>query len=215
LFKRSAAIGDDWVMRQRAFLILAWLAATSVAVLLAWQGIGFIGREVTSRRPEALSASEVQAQIDATTATTTTSTAAGSPGSAPDPGAPVAQPTTTPGANATTPGTSRNPSGVTTTTTTTTVRAAGTPAPSSTSTTSPPAPSAETRTYNAQGGSAAIRFEPGKVTLVWATPNAGFETDVEQSSADHLRVRFRNDDHESRIEARWDGGPVGTIEEKD
>jgi hypothetical protein len=64
------------------------------------------------------------------------------------------------------------------------------------------------------GGTATIRFEPGRVSLVSATPKAGFEAKVEQYVADELSVRFRSDTHESRIDAKWDGGPRADIEER-
>lgn len=78
----------------------------------------------------------------------------------------------------------------------------------------PPVGTTTTRTVSAVGGRASFRFGSGGVTLEWATPSAGFEVDVEEHSGE-LRVRFRGDDHESRVFASVrDGQPVTRVEER-
>jgi hypothetical protein len=73
---------------------------------------------------------------------------------------------------------------------------------------------AATRTVTAVGGRAAFRAEGGRVTLVWATPAAGFDVDTEEEH-DGVDVRFRSASHESRIRARHhDGTVTAEVEER-
>jgi len=69
------------------------------------------------------------------------------------------------------------------------------------------------RTYNLVGGSATLRFEPGKVTVVWANPNPGFRAEIDDRDGGGVRVRFDGDSHRSQVEAWWDGGPQDRVEE--
>jgi hypothetical protein len=69
------------------------------------------------------------------------------------------------------------------------------------------------RTYNLVGGSATLRFEPGKVTVVWANPNPGFRADVDDRDGGGVRVRFDGESQRSQVEAWWDGGPQDRVEE--
>ena len=64
------------------------------------------------------------------------------------------------------------------------------------------------------GGTVGVRFENGGARLLWATPKAGFRVDSSGSS-DQVDVRFRSDDHESRLKAFWDNGPQAQVEERD
>lgn len=204
-------------MRRTAVLASGWVAATVLAVAVAWQGVGFVSREVTDRRPAALSAAEVQAELAArdnpTSSDSSTTTSPSNPG---QPGSPTTQsssgtPTSTP-AQPTATTAPRSPTTSSRATPATTPTTAGNPPPSTTTTA--PATAPETRTYNTVGGTATIRFEPGRVSLVSATPKAGFDAKVEQFVANELSVRFRSDTHESRIDAKWDGGPRADIEER-
>jgi hypothetical protein len=148
---------------------LAWLAAAVVAAVVAWQGVGLIGEQVTTGdRPATLTAAQVDAALAASpSSTTTTSEPAGPPTTAPAPGGATPTTTTPPG-----PG---------------------------------PAP-AETHTFAMSGGSATLRFAPEGVTVVWATPNPGYQ--VRQGPGDNggLRVEFDGDAGRSRVDAWWDGG---------
>ena len=78
----------------------------------------------------------------------------------------------------------------------------------------PPQPAAQVKTYNLQGGSTAISFAPGNVSVVWANPNPGYTVKIENESPG-IKVEFESDEHESRIDAWWDGGPRERIREKD
>jgi hypothetical protein len=59
-----------------------------------------------------------------------------------------------------------------------------------------------------------VHFENGGARLLWATPKPGFRVDSSGSS-DQVDVRFRSDDHESRLNAFWDNGPRSEVEERD
>jgi hypothetical protein len=197
-----ATRGHHGHVRRIATFAAAWIVAAAVAVGVAWQGVGIVTTKVTDERPGPLSAGEVRELASGATSTTTTvdSSAASS--------------TTVPGAAGSPTNTAPAP------TTTTPTPSTGTPAtttapPATTSTTAPPqSPAPETRTYNLVGGSAALRFTSGGVTVVWATPNSGFEVLVEPENVNGVRVRFESDGHRSRVDGWWDGGPVDRVREE-
>jgi hypothetical protein len=88
---------------------------------------------------------------------------------------------------------------------------------SSSSASSSPAPAPFVdRIYELQGGRVAVRFQDAAAHLLWATPNAdeGFTIDQAQDDGGTVDVRFRNDEHESRLRAYWDNGPREEIEEE-
>jgi hypothetical protein len=201
-------------MRRVVLYAIGWLAAATVAVLLAWQGVGRVGTNVTDSHPRALSADDARKTL---AEGTTTTIATGD-----QPGAETTQTSTT-GLGfrpSTTRGTTR-PSGVSTSTTrpvgsvTSPTATGSTTGATSSATTSPPAPSnGVVRTYNLVGGSAALRFEPtGKVTVVWANPNQGYELEVDERDGGGVRIRFEGEDHRSQLEAWWDGAPRDRIGE--
>lgn len=226
-------IEEDVVVRRTAMLVSGWAVATLLAVGVAWQGVGFVGREVTDQRPGALSAAEVQAALgrgepassdnpDATSALPSGGDTSDLNGAEPVAGAkPDAPPTTSrPQVPTTSIPTTSTTSRLrstgtlppdTRTKTTTTMTSAGSMPPSTTTTVQS---QAETRTYNTVGGSATIRFEPGRVSLVSATPAAGFDAQLEQEQPAELYVRFRSESHESKVEAKWENGPRGSVEEE-
>jgi hypothetical protein len=88
-----------------------------------------------------------------------------------------------------------------------------TTAPPTSPTTAPPAP-VETRTYNLTGGSVALRFGANGVSVVWATPNAGFVVDVEPERANGVKVEFESESHRSRIDGWWSDGPQDRVREE-
>lgn len=198
-------------MRPALLLGGGWALATAAAVAVAVQGVGFVGREVTDRRPAALSVEDVRAALrdgepggpTATSTTTSSSTTVVTGGPA-GPTTTVARPAT---------GT-RAPSGSGVASGGSGSTGSGTSGGSSGTGTPSPAPSSTTRTYTLVGGSASVRFEPGKVTVLWATPNSGYEVDVETYAPDRVEVRFRSQTHESELTAWWDGGPRDAIEEE-
>jgi hypothetical protein len=85
---------------------------------------------------------------------------------------------------------------------------------SPTTTTTAPAATGETRTYTVEGGSAALRFTPDRVEVVWSTPNPGYSVDTEAEHVNGVRVEFESDTHRSRIEGWWDGGPQERVREQ-
>jgi cytoskeletal protein RodZ len=194
-------------MRRVAVYGIGWLAAATLAILLAWQGVARVGTDVTNRHPRPLTADQAREALGRPTGVPAgpapAPTDAGPPGTGP-----AASTTTTTTRPTVTTATTRPSSPPTTATT----RPAG-PAP-----TSPPAPApapaAETRTYNLIGGSVTLRFSPSGVSVVWADPNPGFRAEVDNRSDGGVRVRFESDSHRSEVEAWWDGGPQDRVQEE-
>jgi hypothetical protein len=186
-------------MRRVALYGIGWVAAAAVAVLLAWQGVGLVGRNVTDNHPRPLTADEArQALGDGSgagddppgTGPATTSPAGGSPA----------------GTSATTSSASTRPRPSATT---------ATPRPTSTAPVSPSTAAGTVRTYNLAGGSTAVRFDPsGELTVVWANPNPGFRADIDDRDDGGVRVRFDGASGRSQVEAWWDGGPQDRVEEQ-
>ncbi len=188
-------------MRKTALLIAAWFGAGVLAVTAASIGVSMVGQQVTGDRPAPLSATEVREELAAAAAgaepsTTTSVPLEPAPTSVP-PGSVVEEPA----APATTP----------------TVPAPPPPAasPTATSTPPPPSPSAETRTSTLVGGTATLRFTAAGVTVVTATPKAGFSVEVEPEHGNGVQVEFRSDDHRSRVDGWWADGPLDDVREDD
>jgi hypothetical protein len=206
LIGRYAGSVHHGVVPKFAAFAAAWLAAAAVAVVVAWQGVGIVTNQVTDDRPAPLAADEVRALTDEARARDTADDAAPAPAGtatvlSPTSAGPVGStPTPTP-----TPTTSQAPGGSPAAPATSPTTAA--PATAGPTTTEPTAPAAETRTYNLVGGSAALRFSPSGVTVVWATPAAGFEVEVEPEHVNGVRVEFESDGHRSRVTGWWDRGP--------
>lgn len=130
---------------------------------------------------------------DATTTTAETSTTA-APGTA---GSTTAAPSTTAsGAGSATSTTAKatTTSSTSTTTPTTTTQVDAGPAPF-------------TRTYSSTGGSITVSWNGSALSLDAVTPAAGYTAEVEDQSADRVRVRFEGDG-DSRIEIRVEDGEV-------
>lgn len=85
--------------------------------------------------------------------------------------------------------------------------ATGSPAPSEA------AAPAEVRSYALVGGTATLRFAPGRVTVVSAEPSPGFVMDVEGDGTAEVRVEFDSDGHRSRLRGSWDAGPRERVDE--
>lgn len=104
---------------------------------------------------------------------------------------------------------------------TTVPRGAGSTSSSSSSTSSPsttstlatsttvaePAPSPFTRTYQSGGGSITVSFDGTRLSLDSVAAADGHEAEIEDDSADRVRVRFTGP-NESRIEVRVDDGEL-------
>lgn len=192
-------------MRKSVPYVAAWFVAGVAAVALASLGVSMVGRQVTGSRPAPLSADQVREELAATdvepgagSSTTTTAAPAG--------------PTTTAG-----PGTTTTAIGGGSPTTAGGASGGGSPGGVTTTTAAPPpSAAATTRTYDLVGGTATLRFSAEGVTVVVATPKAGFSVDVSESHGDGARVEFESDDdHRSRVDAWWDGGPQDEVREED
>lgn len=72
---------------------------------------------------------------------------------------------------------------------------------------------AEVRSYALVGGSATLRYEPGRVTVVTAEPRQGFIVEVEGDGTVEVRVEFDGDEHRSRLRGAWEDGPRDRVEE--
>ena len=84
-----------------------------------------------------------------------------------------------------------------------------------TTTTTPSTAAGETRTYNLRGGTAALRFAPQGVTVVFANPAEGFTVEVEPEHGNGVKVEFESESHESRVDGWWADGPVDLVQEED
>ena len=92
----------------------------------------------------------------------------------------------------------------------------GTTVPVAPTTTVPvAAPAPVTRSYDLVGGNATLRFSAAGVTVVVATPAPGFTVDVGESHDGGVRVEFEGEDHRSRLDGWWDGGPQDEVREED
>jgi cytoskeletal protein RodZ len=79
--------------------------------------------------------------------------------------------------------------------------------------TAPPAPptsqpTTSTQTFALVGGTVTVTCSGNAITLNSATPNTGFTIDKEENEDGQVEVRFRNDDHESRLQVACQNGAV-------
>jgi cytoskeletal protein RodZ len=79
--------------------------------------------------------------------------------------------------------------------------------------TAPPAPptsqpATSTQTFSLTGGTVTVTCAGNAITLNSATPNAGFTIDKQENEDGQVEVRFRNDDHESRLQVACQNGTV-------
>ncbi len=184
-------------MRRTLPFVVLWFAAGALAAAVATAGVSVVDDQLTGSRPDPLSAQEVAEEAAASSATSpaagpgsTTSTTAASTTSVP------------PGGSGGDGGTSR-PTDAT----------IGSSSPATTTSTTV-APSFVTRTYDLVGGTATIRFSSTEVTVLAASPSPGFTVDVGGSHDGGARVDFESDDHRSRLDTWWDGGPRDEVREE-
>jgi cytoskeletal protein RodZ len=189
---------------------LAWLCAAVVAVVVAWQGVGVVGDQVTSDRPATLSSSEVEAALRDTATDPSSSRSDGTTSTTP-PGVTPAQTTPAPGSAPATPTT---PSRTATTATRVPATSGGGGGNTGDGAAAPTVSPAENRTFLVSGGTVELRFAPEGTTLVYATPNAGYQI-TRNGPADNngWRVEFEGPAGKSRIEGWWDGGPKARVED--
>ena len=142
----------------------------------------------TATTPPEASSPEVPPPTTATSATSITA--------APQPNpAPTTQPASAP---ATSPST----------TTATSVAPSTTLAPPTTTAAPDPSDPPFTQQYDSTGGSITVNWNGAALTLVSTAPAPGYVTEIEDQSAERIRVRFRSDTGDSRIEVRVRDGHV-------
>ena len=74
----------------------------------------------------------------------------------------------------------------------------------------------EVSVHRLVGGTVAIEAGPDSVTVLWATPRAGFTVKIRQQGPKKVSVEFRSPDHESDFTARWHQSDlVADIDESD
>jgi hypothetical protein len=76
----------------------------------------------------------------------------------------------------------------------------------------PPAPPSSvptsSRTFSLVGGTVSVTCRGSVISLDSVTPNAGFTVESEQNEEGRVEVRFRSDNHESRLEVTCQSGQV-------
>lgn len=78
-----------------------------------------------------------------------------------------------------------------------------------------PAPQTATEAYDLVGGIVTVRYSGTSTDLVQASPESGFIADVKDQGPGKVDVRFRSDDHESRLVTRLrNGAPDPDVEER-
>ncbi|MEY2464474.1 MAG: hypothetical protein QOH64_2612 [Acidimicrobiaceae bacterium] len=199
-------------MSRRVVLALSWVAATLVAVFVALQAVGAVGRQVTDRPAAAARQVGATAQPAALPAATPSTTETAAASASTDASQPPAVPTssTRPPQSATAPPEEPVDPGP------------ATPGPNSNESSSEsdhstasgpdPAPSpGPTTSYNLQGGSIGVRCSGSSIALVYSSPAPGFSAEVESAGPSEVDVRFESDNHRSRIKVQCSSGsPVVT-----
>jgi hypothetical protein len=171
------------VVQRRLALIAMWLVATIAATFVVWLGVRVVDGQVTGEPPLALAEASPGASGSANDVTTSTTL----PGATTE----TTVATSAPGGPSVTGG-----SGTTPPSTKVTQPPPTTPASSPTT-----AAASQTRTANGQGGSVTVRTTATTVELVVATPNGGFETEIDKQGPGEVRVFFSSDQHVTEIRA--------------
>jgi len=194
LGRDGADPGEDGAMRRTIGFVALWFVAGAAATTVAWLGVSTVSDQLagSGSHPDPLSADQINDEL------------AGTDGTTSDP-----DPTTTARPSTTTIPAPQPARGSTTT-------ATGPVTPLAPTTTAPPSSAQPvTRSYDLEGGSATLHFTPAGVSVVVATPAPGFTVEVSDSHSGGKRVEFESDDHRSRVDAWWDGGPQDEVREDD
>lgn len=179
---------------RRRLIVAVWLLGTLAATLLASAAVRQVTDEVGPRGPLPLPDAALAAGADADTTPASPS--------------------------------ERTPAPTTTTRPTATARPAGEPGRGKTQPpatgTAPSAPDeqeqeepkqeepaaapARTESYRVVGGVVTVRYSGDQTRLVQASPATGFSAEVNSSGPSTVDVRFRSDEHESRVRAELRNG---------
>jgi hypothetical protein len=193
---------------KKLMLFAMWLAGSAAAIGVAWAGVSIVDDQVIDPAPAIGISSGAGSSAGADDGVPSPTSVPTTDGEQPTPSSPgiTPEPTTTPGPTSpsATPSASPSPS-----------ETAG-PTPATTSTPNATAASTvgpTTQTFVLVGGTAAVSFSPSGAEVLWATPNAGFGVTIEPESPG-FKVEFRSDDHRSRIDLWWAGGPHHDIREE-
>jgi len=191
----------DMVARP-VLLVGGWLLGVTTATAVAWGAVQVVGQSVADRPVGALPGRTVE------------DLAVGTP--EPAPSGPLAAPRTTTAASRPTSVPSSRPTAAPTT------RSPGTAGRSTPATPGPSRPAASpssasttrTATFGATGGTVAVSCTGATAALRYASPAAGFTSEVEKGGPAEVEVRFASSDHESRIRVECvSGTPAGRVEE--
>ncbi len=68
-------------------------------------------------------------------------------------------------------------------------------------------------TFSLTGGTTAVSFSASGAEVLWAIPNPGFALQIKPESPG-FKVEFSADDHRSRVDVWWSGGPQHEIREE-
>ncbi|WP_067461651.1 hypothetical protein [Actinomadura macra] len=166
-------------MRRAMSYVAPWAGVTALAVTFSWLGVRGVVRDTVSERsaPPPIAGPVIHA----------------SPSAPPGPtsiGSPTVRPSPATGED-------RAPA----------PRPASSPAPTRSDGTGAPRTAGKVRSYATRGGQAAMSFAGGRVRLVSATPNSGYETRVTEAGG-WLRVDFLTDKRTSSVIATWYNQPA-------
>lgn len=181
-------------MARRIGIIVAWLAATALAVLIASAAVASVRSQVTDE-PTALGSPDAQALTAGVTSPQPDP--AGSSTTASNSAATIPDSTTTSAAGDTSDddpdASSTSTSAASTSTTTTTA--------------SPAAPESFKKTYDTDAGSVRIVVEGRSVTFGGAFPLPGWRVELEDGGPEKVKVHFEANDEDGEIQfvARFDG----------
>jgi cytoskeletal protein RodZ len=191
-------------------LLAAWSVATFIAIVLAYQAVGLVQSQVTERPP-------AFHQVVDTAAPETIDTIE-------DPGPTVTVPTeatdrvdASPATTVTTTTDTTTSSEVpaSTTSTSSTTSSTSTSSTSTTSTSTPDVPTV--KLISSIGGWVRVSCTADDEAAIDSlTPASGFEFEIDEDGPHRVRVEFKSDDHESKIQATCDDGEVVyNVAEKD
>lgn len=178
----------------------AWVAATTVGVVVAWIGLRPVLNAAVPDRATALPAADLRHLTPAAPQSVPAVSPAVPPASSAQPPASPTKPASF----------SAAPSAVAATTTGAATSPAASPSTSVvdgwTVTTQPNGSQTFLRTFEVPGGTAVVRMVPGKVSLVSATPKADYSVQTSQPDPTRLVIQFVATNRYDIVDAMWWNG---------